>query len=349
MWEEIIKKDYTGYKVEVKDLPISLARNENPYDLPLEIKQEVINKLLNTPWNRYPDSKAYELKNALADFLKIPYENILLGNGSGEIINIISNALLSEGDEVILPQPTFPLYKKIFQQKDVIIHDLFLNKEDFSMPWEKLDSYKKRSIKLIVICNPNNPTGNLLIEPSDLDKILDFNSIILIDEAYYEFSKVSFIDLINDYPNIMILRTFSKAFSCAGVRLGYLVAHRNLINYLENFRLPYNLNIFSQITGTIVLKYWDILEKRIEEILRYKEEVYSTMRKFENIKVFPSTTNFLLFRTEKKELLDRKLVDWGIALRDFSKEPLLENCLRVTIGSREENEKFLNCLSEVLS
>lgn len=349
MWRDIINKSYKGYKVEVQDLPISLARNENPYDLPLEVKREVVEKLIKASWNRYPDGKAINLKKTLSNFIGLPPEYFLLGDGSGEIISIISNAFLKSQDKVILPQPTFPLYQKLFSQKDTNLISITLNKENFSFPWEKLEKYMDDDIKLIVFCNPNNPTGNLLLDFKDLEKLKNFPGIILIDEAYYEFSGVTFLPFLKDYPNLLILRTFSKAFSSAGIRLGYLMANPEIIEYLENYRLPYNLNLFSQIAGEVVLKYWDILKERIEIIKKQREYLYNELIKLPNLKVYPSCTNFLLFRSNLKEEIERNLVRNGIALRDFSKEILLENTMRVTIGNEFENKKFLECISEVVN
>ncbi|MGB9856723.1 MAG: histidinol-phosphate transaminase [Dictyoglomaceae bacterium] len=349
MWRDIIKRDYKGYKVEVQDLPISLARNENPYDLPVEIKEEVVERLIKLPWNRYPDSKATCLKKALSNFIGLEEEYFLLGNGSGEIISIISNAFLKSQDKVILPQPTFPLYQKLFSQKDVNLINITLNREDFSFPWERIKKYMQDNIKLIVFCNPNNPTGNLLVNINDLEKLRNFPGFILVDEAYYEFSGVTFLSFLKNYPNLLILRTFSKAFSSAGIRLGYLIANPEIIEYLENYRLPYNLNLFSQIAGEVVLKYWNVLKERIEIIKKQREYLYNELVKLPNIKVYPSCTNFLLFRSNLKEEIEKNLVRNGIALRDFSKEILLENTMRVTVGNEFENKKFLECISEVVN
>lgn len=349
MWKEIIKKEYRGYKVEVKELPICLARNENPYDLPEEIKKEVLEKLMRISWNRYPDSKAQNLKKALSRFIEIGEEYFLLGDGSGEVISIIANAFLKPGDKVILPQPTFPLYSKIFLQKDVNLISITLNREDFNFSWEKFGNYINEDIKLIVFCNPNNPTGNLLLNFEDLKKLKRFKGFILIDEAYYEFSGITFLKFLKDFPNLLILRTFSKAFSCAGIRLGYLIANPEIIEYLENYRLPYNLNIFSQIAGEVVLKYWDILKERINIIKKEREYLYNELKKISKIKVYPSCTNFLLIRSDLKEDIERFLSQSGIAIRDFSKETLLENTLRITVGNEFENRKFLECIYEVVN
>lgn len=347
-WKNIIKSDYKGYKVDIPDLPIKLSRNENPYDIPLYIKEEVLKKLAETPWNRYPDGSAKKLKNKLSNFLGINPENLLLGTGSGEVIQIIFNGLLREEDEVVLPIPTFPLYEKLLQQKKVRIIKIYLNEEDFSLDFEKLRETFKNNPKLLILTNPNNPTGNFLIKERDLEKIADFSGFILIDEAYFEFSGLTFLPYINQLPNLLILRTFSKAFSSAGVRLGYLITNSKVVEYLDNFRLPYNLNIFSQIAGEILLSYWDHLKEKIDIIKREKERVYNKMKTMDKIIVYPSVTNFILFRSDKKDEILKKCEEYGISLRDFSKEPHLENCLRVSIGDKKENDLFLKILREVL-
>lgn len=349
MWKDVIKSKYKGYKVEVRELPICLARNENPYDLPEEVKREILERLRATPWNRYPDSRAVNLRRALARFIELGEEYFLFGDGSGEVISILANALLKPGDKVILPQPTFPLYSKIFLQRDINLINITLNKENFSFPWEDFENYLNEDIKLIVFCNPNNPTGNFLLNFHDMERFRKFQGFILIDEAYYEFSDITFLKFLKDFPNLLILRTFSKAFSCAGIRLGYLIANPEVIEYLENYRLPFNLNIFSQIAGEVVLKYWETLKERINIIKEHREYLYKELMKIPNIKVYPSSTNFLLIRSILKEDIEKFLNQNGIAIRDFSKEILLENTIRVTVGSEYENRKFLNYLYEVLN
>jgi len=344
MWREIIKGEYKGYKVEVNELPIFLARNENPYDIPIDIKREIVERLINTPWNRYPDSKALRLRRAMSEFIGLPMEQFLFGNGSGEIINIIANALLRPKDKVILTFPTFPLYPKIFLQKDLEIIYINLD-EEFNIPWKEIENYIEKDIKLIVFCNPNNPTGNLLLNTEDINRFRDFKGFILIDEAYYEFSGITFLPFLKMYPNLLILRTFSKAFSSAGVRLGYIMGNEKVIEYLENYRLPYNLNIFSQIAGEIVIKYWDLLKDRIEFIKRERDYMYKKMKEISNITVYPSFANFIFFTSELKEKIQENMINNGISLRDFSKD--VRNALRVTVGNEFENRSFLKCLLEV--
>ncbi len=345
--EKLLKGNYVGYKVNVPDLPIKLSRNENPYDIPKEIKEEILNELLNTPWNRYPDAQSLRLRNKLAEFLNLSAENILVGTGSGELIQLVFNGFLEEGDRVILPVPTFPLYEKLLQQRKIEIIKVFLNREDFSLNFDLLKKHFQYSPKILVLTNPNNPTGNFLLNKDNFEKIQDFSGIILIDEAYYEFSGLTFLSYIETFPNIIILRTFSKAFSGAGIRLGYLISNPKIVEYLNNFRLPYNVNIFTQIAGERLIEKWDLLKNRIEIIKSERDRVFEEMRRLKNIKVYPSKTNFILFRSEKVYEILKKCEEEGIALRDFSKEFLLENCLRVSIGDRKENDIFIEVLKEV--
>jgi histidinol-phosphate aminotransferase len=345
--EKLLKSNYVGYKANVPDLPIKLSRNENPYDIPKEIKEEILNELLNTPWNRYPDGQSLRLRNKLAEFLNLSAENILVGTGSGELIQLVFNGFLEEGDRVILPVPTFPLYEKLLQQRKIEIIKVFLNKEDFSLNFDLLKNYFQYNPKILVITNPNNPTGNFLLKKEDFEKIKDFPGIILIDEAYYEFSGLTFLSHTETFPNVIILRTFSKAFSGAGIRLGYLISNSKIVGYLDNFKLPYNVNVFTQIAGERLIEKWDLLKNRIEIIKRERDRVFEEMQRLKDIKVYPSETNFILFRSEKIYEILKKCEEEGIALRDFSKEPLLENCLRVSIGDRRENDIFIKVLKEV--
>lgn len=345
--DKLLKNNYVGYKVNVPDLPIKLSRNENPYDVPKEIKEEIIEELLKTPWNRYPDGQSLRLRIKLADFLGFSADNILVGTGSGELIQVIVNGFIEEGDKVILPVPTFPLYEKILQQKKVEIIKILLNKEDFSLDFDMLRDYFKYNPKLLILTNPNNPTGNFLIKEDDFEKIQDFPGIILIDEAYYEFSGLTFLPYIENFPNIIILRTFSKAFSGAGIRLGYLISNPKIVNYLNNFKLPYNVNIFTQIAGEKLIDKWPLLKEKIEVIKEERDRIFEEMKNIKDIVPYPSEANFILFRSRKREEILKSCEEEGVALRDFSKEPLLENCLRVSIGDIKENDVFIKILKEV--
>lgn len=347
LWKKVIEKEYRGYKVNLPELPIKLSRNENPYDIPCELKEEILKEILTIPWNRYPDGQSLRLRKKLSDFLKVSVENVMVGTGSGELIQIIVNGLIEEKDRVILPIPTFPLYEKILQQKKVEIIKIYLDKKTFSLDLDIVKKYFIENPKLIIISNPNNPTGNFLLRGKDLNKLKDFPGFILIDEAYYEFSGLSFINYIEKIPNLIILRTFSKAFSAAGIRLGYLIADSKIVEFLNNYRLPYNINIFSQVAGEKLLDKWFVLKDKIELIKKERDRVYKEMEKIGNIEVYPSETNFILFRSRKMKEILIKCGEKGIALRDFSNEPLLENCLRVSIGDKKENDLFINTLKEV--
>lgn len=347
LWKEIIEKEYEGYKVNLPDLPIKLSRNENPFDIPYEVKEEILKEILLIPWNRYPDGQSLKLRKKLAEFLGVSPDNLLVGTGSGELIQIIVNALVEKDDKVILPTPTFPLYEKILQQKMANIIRVYLEKENFSLDLNKVRLYFSVNPKLVVISNPNNPTGNFLIDKGDLNRIKDFPGFILIDEAYYEFSGLSFINYIKEIPNLIILRTFSKAFSAAGIRLGYLIANGKVVEFLNKYRLPYNINIFSQIAGEKLIEKWSLLKNRIDFIKKERERIYKEMKKINYIEVYPSNTNFILFRSPKICEIWKRCEEKGIALRDFSSEPLLDNCLRVSVGDKFENDLFINTLKEV--
>lgn len=349
LWKKVIEKEYIGYKVNLPELPIKLSRNENPYDVPYEIKEEIIKEILTIPWNRYPDGQSLKLRKKLSDFLGVSIENVMVGTGSGELIQIVVNGFIEEEDKVILPIPTFPLYEKVLQQKKAEIIKIFLDRNTFSLDLDKVKPYFTENPKLIIISNPNNPTGNFLIKEEDLIKIKDFPGFIIIDEAYYEFSGLSLINYIKEIPNLIILRTFSKAFSAAGIRLGYLVADSKIVEFLNNYRLPYNVNIFSQIAGEKLIDRWFILKDIIEFIKKERDRVYEEMKRINSIEVYPSNTNFILFRSQDIKEILKKCEEKGISLRDFSKEPLLENCLRVSIGDKKENDLFINTLKEVCS
>jgi histidinol-phosphate aminotransferase len=202
---------------------------------------------------------------------------------------------------------------------------------------------------IIFLAFPNNPTGNCFKKESVLRLIKEADSLVIIDEAYYDFSGETFLPAISDYENLIILRTFSKAFGLAGLRIGYLVSNPEIVRYLFKVKLPFNVNIFSQKVASILLENVELLKDRIKEIIDEREELYAYLRKLNGIHPYPSRCNFILFRTlttPASKVFDCLAGD-GILIRDVSDEGLLKNCLRVTIGSPHENRIFKEKISEI--
>lgn len=329
-------KELVPYEVVPFEGKVKLDAMENPYDLPSVIKDEFLRELKRLSLNRYPDPAANELREALSSYLDIDKEMIILGNGSDELI---LDLLLTFGrGKIVYPEPTFAMYgilAKIIGQEPVGIP----LREDFELDAEPI--LKAGQEGIIFIAYPNNPTGNLFSQEAIIRIVEEGSSLVVVDEAYYEFSGKTFLPFVKKYPNLVVLRTFSKAFGLAGARVGYLAANKELIDEILKVKLPYNLNAISQLLATITLKHRDILKEMIDEITSERERVYEELQKIPGITAYPSRTNFILFEVENLSGKDvfNSLLKEGILIKHLSK-----NSLRLTIGKPGENNTFLKAL-----
>lgn len=339
------------YKTNSFKVQYKLDANEAPWDLTFENKASLLEELINsTSFNLYPDSQAQALKEALAKHHQLKQtEGILVGNGSNELIQMLALAFLDKGEFALMPTPTFSMYKQCVQLVGGQALEVPL-KEDFSYNIELFkEAIKKEKIKLIFLCTPNNPTGNPL-PLSKIKEILDsFQGPVLVDEAYGEFSQASSAKtLLEEYPNLIILKTFSKAFALAGLRLGYCLTSQELAQILLKAKAPYNVNSFSQRAALIALKNFPSLEKELEIIKKERVFMSQALGQLPGVTVYPSESNFLLFRVKQAQSIWQKLLAEGFLVRDFSQDKYLTDCLRLTIADRATNIKFLESLEKIL-
>lgn len=325
----------------ILDIGVKLNQNESPFDLPLGIKQKICEKLIKTNFNRYPDGSCESLRKLIAKKFSLKTDNVIIGAGIDELFYYLMLTFVNKGDKVIRPVPSFGMYEicsKISGSKDTPI----LLSETFDLTEEFIRESK--DAKLVFICNPNNPTGNLLSKDKIKQLIETTAGIVCIDEAYADFANQNCLDLLK-YQNVVVCRTFSKAYSIAGIRLGYLLASKEVISLLNRVRLPWNIGIQTQVIGEILLENEEIFQKQIQEIKQNQTGLQNELSKL--TKVFPSDSNFLLFETQNPTLVYEKLIEKGVIIRNISKYPKLEKCLRVNTGTKEENEKFLNAFKEI--
>jgi histidinol-phosphate aminotransferase len=325
---------------------IILDANESPFDLSENLKQEVLKELSLVQWNRYPDIYCDKLRIALGEYVQKDYEMIAVGNGSDEIISLALKALVRFGDSIMTVEPTFSMYS--FYAKLNGIEVLNFNYEDnFELDIAKL----KRALeiekpKMLILCNPNNPTGSC-IELEDIKEIIsDYDGYLLLDEAYYEFNGVSGIGLLEKYKNVIILRTLSKAFGLAGLRVGYAVASKKIIESIFAVKSPYNVNSLTQTAALKVLENIKEVKERVEIIKSERERMYNQLNMVNDLMVYPSKANFLLMKSLDSDHISEKLKKKDIKIRYFENSSL-KNFIRVTIGSREENDKFLEVLGGI--
>lgn len=298
--------------------------------------------------NRYPDPYQKDLKQRLSEIKNIATEKIFIGNGSDEIIDHIYRVFCNPGkDKVMFFSPTFGMYQVAADLNDVKVIDIPLT-SDFQINIEEAQKYfKDENLKVIVICTPNNPTGNV-INPKDIDFILEnFNGIVAIDEAYIEFTdQLSYLDKIDQFPHLVLLQTLSKAWGIAGVRIGMAYANPEIIHLLNKVKHPYNISTLNQKAAIEELNQSSEFVKRKKIILEEKEKLHSALEKLSLVvKIYPSDTNFLLVKFSHSNQVFKKLIQEGIIVRDQSSK--IKNSLRITVGSPEENLKLINSLHKL--
>lgn len=324
------------------------ARNLYKEGVLLDANENAFGSVIELPFdqelNRYPDPDSLMLKEELAKFLGVEVENLFVGVGSDEVIDLLIRVFVGENEEVIICEPTYGMYKVAAEMNGAVVKTCLLNR-DFQIDFQSIEQSISLKSKLLFCCSPNSPIGNML-KTQDIEKLCKiFPGIVVLDEAYIEFSsEPSFVERLSDFQNLVILRTFSKAWGLAGLRVGYCVADREIINYLNKVKPPYNLNRISCLLATKALKNKERLYDMKNQILQERKWLKRQLEKMGFV-VYPSETNFLLVRMPKASLVVQKLVrDFGIVVRDFSDKPLLEDCVRITVGTFKQNNAFIQSL-----
>jgi histidinol-phosphate aminotransferase len=323
-----------------------LNQNENPYDIPPGVKQDILAKMQSVEWTRYPDYNPLSVRAALAKRLALRPEQILLAGGSNVLLYMIGLAVVSPGDSVVLTPPTFGLFELIgqFYKARMVPVD---QKPGFGYDMDRLVA-SARKAKVTLLCSPNNPVGNT-VPLETLEALLKAaKGLVLWDEAYTEFCGQSALPLLEKYPHLIILRTFSKAFGLAGLRLGYLMGRPELIAEFSKVNIPYNVNLFSEITALHLLNDSSWYEEGVRQIVRERDNLFNRLTAFGRITAYPSEANFILIRVPDGRRVFESLKTRGVLLRMVNGHPLLKDCLRVTVGTPEENRIFLEALHEVL-
>lgn len=321
---------------EAKEIPckVKLDANESPYAIDIKPPQGVLKKL-----NRYPDPEAKELKKAISKNLKINPENILLGNGSDELIYYL---ITTFGGPVLYPEPTFSMYGIISQAIGERHIGIPLNK-DFDLDTEKmLAAIKRYNPKLIFLSSPNNPTGNCFSSEGILKTIEASKGIVVVDEAYQPFSSnKGFLPLLKDYKNLAILRTLSKK-GFASLRVGFLIADEGLIQEVNKVRLPFNLNALSQAIALEAFRNKKTIDSCINAIMSERGRLLKEMDAIKGVKAYPSEANFILFKVKDANTVFQKLIKHGVLVKNMSS--IIKDSLRVTVGTPEENSFFIKAL-----
>lgn len=330
-------KPYSSARDEFKDANAEMVfmdANENPY---------------NSGFNRYPDPYQTSLKTLLANEKKVSVENILIGNGSDEVLDLIFRVFCEPNhDNVITFPPTYGMYEVLANTNAIEVVKVSLTK-DFQLDVDKTIGLVNENTKILFICSPNNPTANSILK-SKIELLLKkFNGIVVIDEAYIDFSlEESWVAKLNKFKNLIITQTFSKAYGMAGIRLGVCYAHKEIISVLNKIKPPYNVNALTQKEGVSILKKSN-KEEQIKTVLEQRKLLEKALRKIVFVEnVYPSDANFILIKVDNAQLRYDQLMHRGIVVRNRSNEPLCENCLRITVGTPKENSYLIDTLNELL-
>lgn len=330
---------------------VKLDANENVFIEPDWLRAKINEAIQSSMITRYPDHLYLDARDSLAKLLNIKTEQILLGNGSDDILDVIIHSFLDNSSELITAEPTFSMYEfltKIIGAKYVVT----LIDENFDVNLEQILKTISENTKIIILSSPNNPTGNQFSTEKLKQIVEGTDRIVVIDEAYVDFADYNLLNWINKYDNLIITRTFSKSWGLAGLRVGYAAANEEIINFLRNVQKPYSLNIVGQAIIPVIIKDIGYINRIIQKIKKERKWLELAYHGVKNLKCYPSVTNFFLIRILKENFtvsqLTSQFMKQGILIRDRSDQPLLQNCVRITIGTREMNEYVITSLKKIL-
>jgi len=302
--------------------------------------------------NRYPDPHQEDLKSLVKKHLSFEPENLFFGVGSDEIIDLAVRIFCEpQKDTAIIVEPTYGMYKVACDINNVETKHVLLN-DKFEIDINNIAKAFDETVKIIFLCSPNNPTGNLLSRETILEVCKNFNCIVFVDEAYIDFAgqKDSVAYDIKEYPNLIVSRTFSKAWGLAAIRLGYCIANNEIIDYFFKVKAPYNINILTRYALEKAIANTERKSKFAELLISERERVSSALKAIKGVEiVYPSDANYILFKCNNAKSVQQKLAELGVVIRDRSSQVMLDDCLRVSIGTKDENDIFLRQLSFVLT
>jgi len=321
---------------------VKLDGNENPYGCSPKVYQA----LANYPYYHiYPDPEQRALRQALEGYTGFSPQHIVCGSGSDELIDLVLRLFLQPGDEVINCSPTFGMYPFSTEVCGGKVIDIPRN-ENFDIDIVGIEKALNRKTKVIFIASPNNPTGNIITE-QEVMKLIETGKIVVIDEAYFEFAQVSAISLVEQFPNLIVTRTFSKAFGLAGLRVGYLAAHPTVVEGLSRLYNPKSVNTMAQLGAHAALADRDYLNTYLDEVTASKELLRQFFATRRHVEAWITPANFVVVRTGNIDQTLRRLENLGVYVRDRSTYPGLEGCLRMTVGTTDQTQRLFERLSKV--
>lgn len=328
---------------------VRLDTNTSPFK-PEAALSDLVKELKKAEVNQYPDTSYHALLEGISGYTGKGMERFVVTNGADEGLDLITKILLDPGDEVIIPTPTYPMYRITSQIMGATVRTVS-RRPDYGLDLDAMLSAVGKRTKAIFLCNPNNPTGNFSPEEEVEELAKSSGVAVAVDEAYFEYCGRSAIDITDRLDNVIVCRTMSKAFSLAGARLGYLAARKDTVEELNLVRPPNSLSVISLILGQSALARLDEMRKHVRSTIKERERLFEGLRAIEGIRPFPSVANFILFRVKSAdaEKVHAKLMKKGLVLRNLSKVKGVEGCLRTTVGTPDVNKRLLAELERAVS
>lgn len=327
---------------------VMISANENPLDVPADVRRAIEEEIRRISLNRYPDPLATELCEMIAQANGLERNQVLMGNGGDELLFCMALAWGGPGRTFLNVPPTFSVYAANARLTGTSVVDV-PRRDDYSVDEEAvLERMACGDIDFAIVNSPNNPTGNT-IDLAFAERLLDASdALVMIDEAYFEFSGSTVLPLLKDHANLIILRTFSKAFSLAGARIGYILGAPEVLAEFQKVRQPYSVDAVSQAIARVVYANRSVFERRVDAIVAERARVLSRLQDMAGVTAYPSEANYIMFRVANAAAVWQGLYDASVLVRDFSATPRLEDCLRVSMGTEQENDRFLEVLESLL-
>jgi histidinol-phosphate aminotransferase len=340
----------TAYTLELREAEVKLNQNESPFDLPRPLKDEILARVAERPWNIYPDFESMALRGALACAYGYEPENVLVGNGSNELLAATIGAFVGPDTPVVFPKPTFSLYEKLITVAGGRAIPIAVDPSTGLLPLDGMLTALEREAStsetgaVVIVCSPNNPTGGVL-PPGGVDPLLATGATVLYDRAYGDFALDSLPPL---HDRLVTFSTFSKAWGLAGTRVGWLASTAATCREIRKVKLPYSLNIISEAIAATVLQHRELRDANVARTIAERTRVYAAMQAIAGVTPYPSQANFITFtsRIVPKTLFEA-IFAHGILIRDVS--AAVPNALRVSIGNPQENDRFLDALRKTMS
>jgi histidinol-phosphate aminotransferase len=328
---------------------VKLNQNENPWDAPEQIKEEVLRRFAARKWSQYPDFVPAALNEHLANFAGWTADGIIAGNGSNELIQATLMVTMEPRKKLLLSVPTFLLYQQVATVLGGEVEKVFLTPELQYDSEALLRFVEEKQPDVTIICSPNNPTGCVIDESCLRSLLRTARGLVVIDEAYHEFAGSSAVPLLKDHENLVVLRTFSKAMAAAAQRIGYLLASPNLVREIGKAVLPYNINVFSQIVAEVAVENYDAyLRPLIRQIVSERDRLYAELARIDGLTPVASKANFMVVKsvTDPKRIFT-DLLARDVLIRDVSGYPMLKEYFRFSVGTPEQNDYLLNAIREI--